>query len=72
MSQAKRKLVPGTQFKNPRGVVGTVLAEKSSDGKALARFNCANPSCKRTHARLISDWHQVSRCKFCVAKGVRS
>jgi hypothetical protein len=72
MAKAKLNPVAGVRFKNPRGVMGVVLEKRSEEGKPLARFECANPSCKRTHDRASSDWHQVSRCRFCVAKRVRS
>lgn len=71
MKTAKRKPTPGLKFTNPRGVVGTVIAKRSPDGKPLAQFTCSNPGCKRTHERASSDWHQAARCRFCVAKGVR-
>ncbi len=72
MANAKKNPIPGTKFKNPRGITGTVLKQRSAEGKPLARFTCSNPSCKRTHDRASSDWHQVNRCRFCVAKGVQS
>lgn len=64
MAKAKKLLAPGTRFKTPKGVVGTVLGTKSAHNKALARLACSVEGCRRTHVREISDWGQCDRCRW--------
>ncbi len=67
MDEAKKSGKAGDTFTNPRGVTGTILPDLVN-GKRAAVFNCSTPGCTNTHTRLVSDWHQVSRCKECSKK----
>lgn len=64
LAKVKKNLVPGTRFRSPKGVIGTVLGTKSERGKAQAKFSCSVKGCRRTHIREISDWFQCHRCRW--------
>jgi hypothetical protein len=62
MEVAKATGVAGDQFVSPKGVTGTILAEKSAHGKKQASMTCNAPNCSETHIRESSDWHQSQFC----------
>jgi hypothetical protein len=53
--------VTGYKFITPVGVSGVVLSDKK-DNKHQAELQCIIKDCTNVHIRVISDWHQCSKC----------
>lgn len=59
---ASKTAVFGDVFINKMGSTGTVMTQRTSEGKLQAQMTCIEPGCTTIHIRAISDWHQCYRC----------